>query len=180
MKRQTVSLLPFAPHQRPNAPPPPWSPQHSVTNSRLPSLVNTSVPCIMSSTSRKQQQLFILSRRPNPLRIRPSIISEASCDTTTSCSSESSSSSSSSFPNSSSPTSLSTPPTSSPPSPSPPPPYVLITPSWRFRQSDCRACGCDALIAIASHARFSLFSSSNHLPGKSRPLPQPPAPTERP
>src|SRR5580698_4692883 len=110
MKRQTVSLLPFAPHQQSNLPPPPWSPQHSVLNSsRLPSLIDTSVPCIMSSTSPKQ--LFVLSRRPIPLRIRPSIISEASCDTTTSSSSSSSSaSSSSSYPNASSPTSLSTPP----------------------------------------------------------------------
>src|SRR6266576_2094902 len=155
MKRQTVTLLPFAPHQQSNSPPPPWSPQHSVVNSRLPSLIDTSVPCIMSSTSPKQ--LFVLSRRPIPLRIRPSIISEASCETTSSSSSSSSESSSSSFPIVSSPTSLSTPPTSSPPSPSPPPPYVLISPLRHFRQSDYRACGCDALIAIASHARFSFF-----------------------
>ena len=37
-----------------------------------------------------------------------------------------------------------------------------------------------SLIAIAPHARFFLISPSNHLPGKSRPLPRPPAPTERP
>ncbi|KAI0287237.1 hypothetical protein BC826DRAFT_60506 [Russula brevipes] len=135
MKRNTVTLLPFAPHQQQNSPNRP--PQRSSIHSRLPSIIHTSVPCIMSGTSRRP--LFDISRRSNPLRTSPSIISKSSCDTTTT-SSSTSSSSGSSYSNTS-PTSSSTPPPSLPPSPPPP------------------------------------LKPTNRSPGKSRPLPQPPAAT---
>jgi hypothetical protein len=114
-KTSTVTLLPFGPHQHQLQHSLAWSSQRSTTRSRLPSVLGVSVPCIMSAPT--PSQLFEVSRRPNQLRIRPSIISEASsCDT----SSSSSSSSSSSFP-STSPTSCSNSSPSLPPSP---PPYV--------------------------------------------------------
>ncbi len=180
MKRQTstVTLLPFGPHQHQPQHSLAWSSQRSTTRSRLPSVLGVSVPCIMSAPA--PSQLFEVSRRPNQLRIRPSIISEASsCDT----SSSSSSSSSSSFP-STSPTSCSNSSPSLPPSP---PPYVhfLLNPFGKSRHTDRRRCHVGAMPESTFHhdripCHF-LISPSNRSLGKSRPLPQPPAPapTER-
>ncbi|KAN0124562.1 hypothetical protein V8E53_015808 [Lactarius tabidus] len=112
----TTTLLPFAPHQQiiPSS--------HSSQRASARSSVHSRVPIISSilysmPSSARLRGLFDAPRRPNPLRIRPSTISETSYESESSCAS-SASSSSSSFPNTS-PTSCSTPLSSLPPSPPP-------------------------------------------------------------
>ncbi|KAH9029698.1 hypothetical protein EDB85DRAFT_1965609 [Lactarius pseudohatsudake] len=112
MKVTSTTLLPFAPHQQ-LVPSSHSSPQRASVYSRVP--INSSILYSMPSSASPLHDFFDVPHRPNSLRFRPSIISEASYE---SSSSSSSSTSSSSFPNTS-PTSCSTPPSSLPPSPPP-------------------------------------------------------------